>query len=130
MEPKLLEIYQSEMRMRVERLRAALARAGARDPKSRAESLYDAHLQAHTIKGTSQQLKFEAAAELAAAMTDSLVRARESGELTVAATRPIERACNAMLAWLDNPMGSSRNLTIALATFALDQPSTTRRPLV
>jgi hypothetical protein len=114
MSSKLLEIYAEEMRTRVEKLRLAMALARAADPKARADALYDAHLQAHNMTGTSQQLQFDEAAELTSAMSDGLERAREDAQLSSPLATELERGCAAIVTWL----GSGRRNAMPLSAAA------------
>lgn len=116
---KLQEIYVDEMRSRVEKLRLSIALSGAIDERARVSALYDAHLQAHTIKGTSQQLKYEEAAFLGAAMSDALEAAREAKQVTRPVAAAVERGCNALLAWLDGGLATPRPLVVAAASFSV-----------
>lgn len=116
----LREIYCEEMRGRIEKLRLALALCAAVDPKARAAALYDAHLQAHTMKGTSEQLGYRDASRLAAAMSSSLELAREANQLARDAAANVERGCNAFLAWLESDLASTRPMVIATAAFTMD----------
>lgn len=115
----ILKIYDEEMRQRVTKLRLALSLVGSIDAKSRAAALYDAHLQAHTIKGTSEQLGFAEVALLASRMVEALEAAREAGSLASSAATGIDRGANAIIAWLDGGRKTIRPLTIATAAFAL-----------
>jgi chemotaxis protein histidine kinase CheA len=114
----LLEIYDQEMRQRVTKLRLALALAGSADARARAEAMYDAHLQAHTIKGTSEQLGFQEVATMAARMVTVLEQAREKDELEPEPARGLDRASNALVAWLDDGRKTTSPLTIATAALA------------
>lgn len=120
MDPRLQEIYQDEMRQRIENLRLALAMCGARDERARREALYEAHLQAHTMKGTSEQLGFKDAARLGAAMSDALELGRERNELSKSVVGHLERGCTTFSTWLDNGRKSGHSLVIAAAAFSLD----------
>jgi len=115
----LRTIYIEEMRGRVDQLRLSLALSGAIDQKARAAALYDAHLQAHTIKGTSEQLGYTEAAALGAAMSGALEKARADNKLLKAVQSNIERGCNAMIAWLEADLGATRPLVIAAAAFSV-----------
>jgi chemotaxis protein histidine kinase CheA len=121
-EPDLEQIYADEMRERVAKLRAAMIACESGDLQARAAALYDAHLQAHTIKGTSQQLGKKEAAALGTAMSSSLERAREAGELPTSTRDHVDRGCAALLAWLRDT-SATRPLVIATAAFALEEPA-------
>jgi hypothetical protein len=118
MDEQLWDIYCTEMTERVERLRLTVPRCASADAASRSTALYDAHLQAHTIKGTSQQLGLREAAALGAAMSSALEQAREDGILANVVRENVERGCKAMLVWL-NDTDAKRGLTVAAAAFAL-----------
>ena len=118
MDTRLKDIYQDEMRQRVEKLRQALALAKAQDVATRREALYDAHLHAHTIKGTSQQLGLDSAAHLGGAMSDALEHAREEQEVTPGVRSDIDRACNALSVWIESGLEEQRPILMATAAFA------------
>lgn len=115
---QLQEIYREEMRSRIEKLRLSMALSGAIDPKARAGALYDAHLQAHTMKGTSEQLGYREAGSLAAAMSEVLEQARADDELPPDASANVERGCNAFITWLEGGQQAPRPLLIAAGAFA------------
>jgi len=118
MDTKLKDIYQDEMRQRVEKLRMSLVLARAEDAATRREALYDAHLHAHTIKGTSEQLGLNAAAQLGSAMSDALEHAREEQAVAPGVKSDIDRACNALTVWIDSGLEDQRAMVMAAAAFA------------
>lgn len=121
MNDMLNQIYDEELRSRISQLRLALALCGASEVKARKQALYDAHLQAHTIKGSSEQLGFKEAARLAGAMSGALEDARSQDILGQVVRERIERGCNAFLTWVDNGRTAARPLTFAAVAFTLEE---------
>lgn len=111
--PQVLDIYRQEMRSRIERLRVALVLCGGPDPAARASALYDSHLQAHTIKGTSIQLGYASAGRFGAVVCALLEQARESGNIDQLDVDRIDRGCNAFITWLDQGQVFDRQLKLA-----------------
>ncbi len=79
--------------------------------------LYNAHLHAHNLKGTSEQLAFTNVAELASVMSSLLARSRDVGQVTKAETVMLDQGRKAVLAWLQSNLDDERPLKSALGAF-------------
>jgi chemotaxis protein histidine kinase CheA len=99
--PELQQIFEREARRRVEEMRVALSQTGTHDLELRERSLYDAHLQAHTLKGTAEQLGHIELAHCAGAMSDHLEVAREKNLIPVSTVDKMEQGLNLVLAWVE-----------------------------
>lgn len=113
--PDLQQIFERELRRRVDEMGLALSQTGTHDMALRERSLYEAHLHAHTLKGTAEQLGHLALSRCAAAMCDELERARDRRLIAIAAVERMERGLALMAGWADAGGQGHDDLLLAFA---------------
>lgn len=108
---RLKAIYVEEMYNRVHLLVASLDACQVDDSEKRRAALYDARLEAHTMKGASAQLGFDDAANLGSVMSQLLERASDDNVLSDSDVERLRQYCAAIAQWLDSGVSEFPALT-------------------